>query len=66
MNDPSFLAQLDGVRKRAARERSIITKLDWRNGYLSCELRKRREVEREQREALEPASSIRGVQGELI
>lgn len=65
MNDPAFLAQLDGVRKRAERERSIITRLEWKHGQLRAELRKRREVEREAREEQAP-TSIRGVQGELL
>lgn len=65
MNDPGFLAQLEGVRKRAERERSIITRLSWRDGRLSCDLRKRKDVEREAREELQ-AVSIRGVQGELL
>lgn len=66
MNDPAFLEQLDAIRKRAARERSVITRLSWRHGHLSCELRKRREVERELVAEVTPARSPRGVQGTLL
>lgn len=44
MNDPDFLAQLEIVRKRAARERSVITGLDWRHGHLRATLVKRRDL----------------------
>lgn len=62
---PEFLAQLEGVRKRAERERSVITGLHWRHGHLRADLRKRRDVEREARESERP-TSLRGVQGELL
>jgi hypothetical protein len=42
MNDPAFLAQLDGIRKRAQREKSTITRLSFRDGRLSAELTKQR------------------------
>ena len=63
VSDPRFLEQLEHVRKRAQRERSVITRLGWREGRLRAELTKRRDLPKDEPA---PEPSIRGVQAQLL